>query len=80
MTVAIAQTVEVKIHHGRMNVARAGEGAEAVEVKSNASPRGVAEIAGARFLGCETWQVALTLRKPGDSISGKPSIFEARRK
>lgn len=81
MTGAIAQaSVEVQVSHGRMNVARAGEGADAVEVKSNASGRGVAEIAAAKCLGCESWQVVLTLRHSGDSVSGKPSIFEARRK
>ena len=72
-------SVDVEVTHGRVNTALAGHG-RGTWARSSASPQGAALIAAARYLGCSADEVDLELRKRGDSVSGEPTVFEARRR
>lgn len=77
--IAAAEHVQVSVYHGKINLARAGIGAAGKWARSSASPQGVAQMVAADFMGCSRHQVRVTLVTRGDSISGEPTIFEARK-
>lgn len=71
------KSVDVKVHLGDPNRARAGKGKDAKTATCTSSPTRAAVAAAAKFFNCDTTEIVLLKARQGDTCARIPTTCVA---